>query len=214
MTSDYVASSSVLQAARERGYLISEDRTTPKLDLAQSIFEAATQVALKTRPRIIHLVCNFLLPDPLKSARVAWLLDQLWVAQKFDHGTRLLALTIDVEPGLSKEDEQRDRGLATMGYETYHAAGWWMLIDPQRVIYEFMQAANITVTRQRPRQYPGSTINDYLCASPSCRRPMISDEFGYGIAFHKGLGVHDECYDRVINEDELGWVPYNEDRLS
>jgi hypothetical protein len=212
---DYIPIESVLQEALRNGYVCPESQATiPRIDLTKSGFDASRHIAFHTRPHIMHLVCNFLLPDPLQSTRVAWVFDQLWIAYRSDQGTRKIALIIDFESILSEESLKRDQGFAAMGYETYHAAGWWLLIDPQRVIYEFMQAAEIVATQQRRRQYPGPTINDYLCASPSCRRPMVRDAFGYGIVFHKGLAVHEECYNRVIDEDEMAWVEQRGDGFS
>jgi hypothetical protein len=173
-------------------------------DLARRLFTAGSDLVLRTGAQIFHLVNNFLVPITVRGVNFYYVLDQLWVAPPLGgNAARLISLVIDTR--VHVPDRELERALAEKGYEVFHADGWWILIDPQRVAAEFFRTANIFVNRERRVRYPGPTIDHYRCASDICRRPFIRDELGYGIVEHKGLFVHEECFDRVVDEDEFGW---------
>lgn len=149
---------------------------------------------------ILFLTSRFIVPDPTKVKRTAHLLDQLWIARDESRDrVRLLALQISPDLSGGSQDRRQDGLLGTMGYEIFHASQSWALVDPQRVIIEFLRTAGIAVLSKFEISVPGATIKDYKCAY--CRGPMIRTATREGLVFHRGLPFHEgECFNRAVNE--------------
>jgi Protein of unknown function (DUF559) len=129
------------------------------------------------RASLCQLTGQFIVPDPLEEWKSPYLVDQLWITVSPDRKVRLIVLEIDgevhLDPEQQKRDKQRDVVLAAMGYEVYHAAGWWCRIDPYRVVCEFLSASGLFPNAHN--YLIGShfrTIAEYVCDwcnEPLCR---------------------------------------------
>jgi hypothetical protein len=169
-----------------------------QLEGESSAFEAAHH--LMTRrfcPLVFCFAPRFVVPDPFESIKTARIFDQLWIVRD-DVGSRhvrLLALNIDRTNSL--RDSDNALRFSAMGYELYHAMEPWARVDPQRVIFEFLQLAGIPPIMSFQRPAPGPTISDYKCEY--CKGPMIRTPSGYGIVDHRDRFVHEECFNVAVN---------------
>ncbi len=151
------------------------------------------------RQGVLQLAGSHVIPDPLQPNKVPYVADQLWIVAKSHSEIRLLVLEIDGEPHLDPErarkDAQRDVMLGAMGYEVFHAAGWWARIDPYRVVFEFLRSAGLmphgVTLFGEPLLH---TIDDYVCGL--CGNPMTRydedwiEEVWWG---GRDVAAHSEC---------------------
>jgi hypothetical protein len=183
-----------LQLAKDRGYHVPASYLEPR-DVSYSEHEAWTAAHILVRGHFQHwnelgnwnaymhctdlvhqLTGQFVVPDPIAPRKVPYVLDQLWIVGYPDNTFRLIGLEIDGEPHLRSEEatrrSRRDAALAKMGYEIYHAAGWWCRIDPYRVICEFLEASQL-LPRATKMLVGGqfATIDDYCC--DFCNESMV-----------------------------------------
>lgn len=193
--------------------------STPMRSRDRWIFEATKNALAATGhfverrllPDVIAVRPGFSIPDDLESETV-YVVDQLWIVGSPSDGNfvRKIALMIDNVHNL--HDQSRlDGMLKAMGYEVFHVAGWWALIDPQRVIQEFATAAAISFI-SAPQRTPGTTIEHYRCYS--CGDAMIKSPSGYGIVNHRTVFVHEECFDRAVNEGSFEGLPEDDEIFS
>jgi hypothetical protein len=155
---------------------------------------------------LCQLTGQFVIPDPLEDWKAPYLADQLWIAVYPNRKTRLIVLEVDGEVHLKPEKQERDKKrdvmLAAMGYEVYHAAGWWCRVDPYRVICEFLSASGLF---PKAHEYlVGAhfrTIAEYVC--DWCSAPLSRwDNHWIQEMEYQGriLVVHGCCAER-IDED-------------
>ena len=170
-------------------------------EAGQNAFRAAQEISVRrVSPNVLYFTSPFVVPDPLSTLRTPYVFDQLWVSRDDvrSNSVRLLAFYLQRSKRMMNMERRQDQGFAMMGYETFRAAAPWARVDPQRVLHEFLELAGIPAFDRFRRPYPGDTINDYRCAY--CRGPMIRTPAGYGIVHHCELFVHEECFNRAVDE--------------
>jgi hypothetical protein len=192
-----------LSKAESLGYVTPATVVTygPIDEAGQNAFRAAQEISVRrVSPRVLYFTSPFVVPDPLSTIRTPHIFDQLWVSRDEvrPNGVRLLAFHLQRGERMMSIERRQDRGFGMMGYETFRAAAWWARVDPQRVLHEFLELAGIPTSDRFRRPYPGDTINDYRCAD--CRGPMIRTPAGYGIVHHRERFVHEECFNRAVDE--------------
>lgn len=191
--------------------------STPTRTRDRWIFEATKNALAATNhyverrllPDVIAVRPGFSIPDDLEPETV-YVVDQLWIVRSPSDGDylRKIAMIIDNVQNLRQDQSRLDGMLNAMGYEVFHVAGWWALIDPQRVIQEFVTAAAISSLSVLQRT-PGTTIESYRCYA--CDDAMIKSPSGYGIVSHRTVFVHEECFDRAVNEGDFEGLPENDE---
>lgn len=208
-----------LKRAKEMGYQVPESfinssTRKPRKDKENAYYAAKNLKDLQIhfagesyRTREITSLCSgFLIPDPDEDWKVPFIADQLWVIQERNARLRFLALEIDSQFDLSDENKAkaklRDDKFARQGLEVYHVAGWWCLVDPWRVISEFLREAEVySEAKSMYGHIPFQSISDYKCKS--CDELMIRFD-DYWIErirndYSEELIVHNACIEDCYN---------------
>ncbi|HYI11509.1 MAG TPA: hypothetical protein VEK57_20805 [Thermoanaerobaculia bacterium] len=167
--------------------------------LADMATAADYQIERRTLPTLLTVLPGFVIPDVLAPNEFTYVVDQLWVVDADGDGRHVRLLALDLHDDVEAALRYRRTGvLAAMGYEPFIAQEYWARVDPQRVLHEFFKVADVSARNIRELLDPGPRINDYRCAW--CRVVMIRDEQGYGIVSRRGLFVHEECFNRALND--------------
>jgi hypothetical protein len=205
----------VLASAELHGYCVPDDekRVGPA---EQAAWYAASMIGRgrcllsewsfsgRIQEKVLQVTPQFVVPNPNRPTNWPFVLDQLWIVRDSHQSVRLLALEIDEEVHFETEENRnrttrKDLLLTGMGYEVYHAAGWWCRIDPWRVIGEFLDLAGILpgIAAQTNTSRLGST-DGYVC--DECGQKMIRLEAD-SIHLRAGKLVHDECPEPTIDSN-------------
>lgn len=189
--------------AKEVGYVVPSvpSQPAPVAEGQSRVFAAAQYLMIRRiSPVVTYLTTNFVIPDPLAKVKTAHIVQQLWIARDAyrPDGVRLLTLEVEAELAGGGDDYRRDMLLPANGYEIYRAPASWARVDPQRVVFDFLRAAEIPVLQRFALTVPGQTIKDYICAY--CNGPMIRKPSGEGIVHHRAKFVHAACFNSAVNE--------------
>ena len=163
---------------------------------------AATHHLMKRRlaPLAVWLGSRFIVPDPLQVEKTACVLDELVVARDENYPDRLRRIALIVGPDLagSAKERERDRRLADMHYEIFHASMSWARVDPVRTIRCWFRRAGLPILDEFQVFEPGKTIDDYRCHV--CRAPLLRTPTGEGIVEYRDHPLHEgRCRGRAVD---------------
>ncbi|PPS43178.1 hypothetical protein [Chroococcidiopsis sp. TS-821] len=189
----------VFQAARERGYTVSEDSFKEhkfcygQYETYYAVHEIMQRNAFdfllskSYSPSFIHTYANwhkciklistqFIIPTTTIDKKFPHILDQLWVISHNVNQLRLLGIEIVGEGKFLSRSQPtitvNNEFLNQLGYEIYQVASWWCRVDPYRVICEFLKASGIFP--DATKYLIGAelnTIDEYACGI--CHAPMV-----------------------------------------